>query len=395
MSNKWQYAKRAVAMQSSIIRETLKIIKKPGVISFAGGLPAPELFPVEEIKQACELALEKSSKLALQYGETEGIEPLREFLASRLQKSGTPITANNILITSASQQALDLVGKLFLDSGVYVICGRPTYLGAIQAFNAYGPQYVTLSSDENGINVDNLEDLIRKYKPRFIYLVPSFQNPDGRTLSLERRKKILALAEEYYLPVIEDDPYSELVYEGEKLPTMLSLSPENVIMLGTFSKLISPGLRIGWIVAPPFAFDKLVKLKQGADLHTSTFSQYVVYEFLKAGNLDKHIEKLKQVYSKRLKAMKEAIAKYFPEGVVTSNPRGGLFLWVELPEKIDTTDLLWSAVEKGVAYIPGTYFYPDGGGRNTMRLNFSYSSEDIIEEGIKRLGNVLKEALVK
>ncbi len=395
MSDKWRYAERALKLQASIIRETLKIIKRPGVISFAGGLPAPEFFPVDELKEAARLTLEKRAKYALQYGETEGIEALRQFLAERMKSVGVKIPHERVLITSASQQGLDLIGKLFIDDGTYVVTSRPTYLGAIQAFNAYAPKYVTLNSDDDGVNIDELEKIIEKYDPRFIYLVPSFQNPDGRTLSFERRKRIAEISVKYNLPVVEDDPYSELVYEGEKLPPIIALAPDNVIMLGTFSKIISPGLRIGWIIAPEFALDKLVKLKQGADLHTSTFAQWMIYEFLAAGNLDKHIQKLKSVYRNRLKAMLESIERYFPYEVKTSHPKGGLFLWAELPNSLDTSELLPYAVEKGVAYIPGTYFFPDGGGKNTMRLNFSYCDEATIEEGIKRLGDVFKQAIVR
>ncbi|MGB9561906.1 MAG: PLP-dependent aminotransferase family protein, partial [bacterium] len=365
------------------------------VISFAGGLPAPEFFPVDELKEAARLTLEKRAKYALQYGETEGIEALRQFLAERMKSVGVKIPHERVLITSASQQGLDLIGKLFIDDGTYVVTSRPTYLGAIQAFNAYAPKYVTLNSDDDGVNIDELEKIIEKYDPRFIYLVPSFQNPDGRTLSFERRKRIAEISVKYNLPVVEDDPYSELVYEGEKLPPIIALAPDNVIMLGTFSKIISPGLRIGWIIAPEFALDKLVKLKQGADLHTSTFAQWMIYEFLAAGNLDKHIQKLKSVYRNRLKAMLESIERYFPYEVKTSHPKGGLFLWAELPNSLDTSELLPYAVEKGVAYIPGTYFFPDGGGKNTMRLNFSYCDEATIEEGIKRLGDVFKQAIVR
>lgn len=393
MSDRWKYAERAVKLQASIIRETLKIIKRPGVISFAGGLPAPEFFPVEELKQAAISVLEKRAKYALQYGETEGIEPLREFLANRLKRDGIDISYNRVLITSASQQGLDLIGKLFVDEGDYIVTANPTYLGAIQAFNAYSPRYIPLRSDDDGFNPDGLEEIIEKYSPSFIYLVPSFQNPDGRTLSLERRKQIVEISLRYNIPIVEDDPYSELVYEGERLPPLISMAPENVILLGTFSKILSPGLRIGWIVAPEFALDKLCKLKQGADLHTSTFAQWIIYEFLSNGNLDKHIEDLKKVYKKRLEAMREAIARYFPPEVKTSHPRGGLFIWVELPEQIDTSELLKTAVENGVAYIPGTYFFTDGSGKNTMRLNFSYSNEETIFEGIRRLGDVFKQVL--
>ncbi|RLI95812.1 MAG: aminotransferase [Candidatus Aenigmatarchaeota archaeon] len=391
----WAYAERTKGVKSSIIREILKLINREGVISFAGGLPAPDLFPLDELEEACHKVFKNKAGKALQYGTTEGYYPLRDILAKWVTEQGIEATADDIMITTASQQGLDLVSKLFLDLGDNIITSAPTYLGAIQAFNAYSPRYITFKADEHGIKIDGLEEAIQKGKPRFIYLVPTFQNPDGRTLSLERRKKILALAREYKVPIIEDDPYSQLRYKGEDIPAMKALDPDCVILLGTFSKLIAPGFRVGWAIAPSEPRDKLIRLKQGADLHTSTFSQYVLYEFLSNGGLKRHLDRVKKVYARKLRVMKEGINRYFPDGVKVIPPEGGLFLWVELPKGLDTAELLQTAVEKGVAYIPGKYFYPDGSGENTCRLNFSFPSEGTIEEGVKRLGEFFKKALLE
>lgn len=394
-SDIWHYSRRALMMKSSIIRETLKITQKPGVISFGGGLPAPELFPKEELIECSQKVLREKGDSALQYGTTEGYYPLRELIAKRLERQGVKVSPDEVMITGGSQQGLDMCGKVFLDWGDTVVSARPTYLGAIQAFNAYFPKYVTLPSDEDGMTIDGLKEILETHNPRLIYLVPTFQNPDGRTIPLERRKKIIELANTFGVPIVEDDPYSELAFDGTVPPPMKALAPDEVIMLGTFSKLLAPGLRIAWVVAPQGAIDKFVRLKQGADLHTSTFSQYLIHEFAKDGKLENHIEKVRKVYSQRRNVMVEAMERYFPPEVKFTKPNGGLFLWVELPENVNATELLPKAVEKNVAYIPGSAFYPEGGGHNTMRLNFSKPSEAEIEEGIKRLAEVFKEALMR
>jgi len=393
MSEMWHYSRRALMMKSSIIREIIKIAKKPGVISFSGGFPAPELFPKAELAEISQRVLLEQGENALQYSTTEGYPLLREFIAGMLKKQGINISPDEILITGGSQQGLDLCGKVFLDWGDCVVSARPTYLGAIQAFNAYFPKYVTLPSDDDGMTIDGLKEILEMNNPRLIYLVPSFQNPDGRTIPLHRRTRILELAETYGVPVIEDDPYSVLVYEGTVPSPMKAMSPANVVMLGTFSKLLSPGLRIAWLVAPRGVIDKFVRMKQGTDLHTNTLGQYIIYEFAKDGGLYEHIERIKTLYAKRLKILIQAMEHYFPPEVKFSRPNGGLFLWVELPEGVNATELLPKAVEKNVAYIPGSAFYPDGGGHNTMRLNYSKPNEDEIEEGIKKLAEVFQEAL--
>jgi len=380
-------------MKSSVIRETLKITQKPGIISFGGGLPAPELFPKEELAEAAQKVIREQGEKALQYSTTEGYPPLREFIAQRMEKFGIKVSPDEIMITAGSQQGLDMCGRVFLDWGDSVVTARPTYLGAIQAFNAYFPKYVTLPSDDDGMTVDGLKEILETHNPRMIYLVPTFQNPDGRTIPIHRRERIIELARTYGVPIIEDDPYSELTYEGTIPTPMKALAPDDVIMLGTFSKLLAPGLRIGWLIAPPGVIDKFVRMKQGADLHTNTLAQFIIYEFVKDGKLDEHLTKIRELYAKRLKVMIEAMEHYFPPEVKFTRPKGGMFLWVELPEKVNTTELLPKAVEKNVAYIPGSAFYPDGGGHNTMRLNYSKPTEAEIEEGIKRLAEVFKEAL--
>jgi len=394
MSDNWQYSRRAVAMKSNVIREILKITKKPGVISFGGGLPAPELFPARGILEACKKVLTDRPHEALQYATTEGYPPLREAIAERMNNLGVKCEADEIMITGGSQQGLDVIGRVFLDPDSVVLTSRPTYLGAIQAFNAYHPHYVTQPSDDEGFTVFGLEELIETHGPRLIYLVPTFQNPDGRTIPEERRKIILDLAEQHGIPVIEDDPYSELVFEGGIPKHMKAMSPDNVIMLGTFSKLLAPGLRVAWLIAPKGnAYDRCVRMKQGADLHTNTFAQHVIYEFMREGALDEHLKVIKKTYAHRRDLMVEMMKKHFPEGVTFTEPTGGLFLWVTLPEKIDTTELLSKAVENNVAYIPGSAFYPDGGGKNTMRLNFSKPTEEEIEIGIPKLAKLFQEII--
>jgi 2-aminoadipate transaminase len=391
----WTFSVRAQEMKSSAIREILKITERPDIISFAGGLPAPELFPVEDLKKACEAVLDNVGPRSLQYSLTLGILPLRKFLAERLSPKGASLTEENILITGGSQQGLDLVGSVFLEKGSVVICESPTYLGAIQAFNAYNPHYVTVDMDKNGILTDQVEENIRKYKPRLIYVVPNFQNPSGITLSYERRKHLVELAKEYYIPIIDDNPYGELRYTGKDVPSLKSLGGDLVIQLGTFSKIISPGLRIGWIAASTEVMTMFERMKQGADLHTNTFAQYVVAQYVKDGRLDRHIEEIKAAYGERRDVMIKAMTEYFPENVKWTEPEGGLFLWAQLPQEISATDLLQEALKQKVAYVPGKPFYPYEDKDNTLRLNFSNASPEMIIEGIKRLGRVFKENIAQ
>jgi 2-aminoadipate transaminase len=407
MQTPWEYryAHRMRKMGSSAIRELLKLTEQPDIISFGGGLPAPEVFPVKEFQEACNCVLTERGAQALQYSTTEGYKPLREMIARHTARYSVPITAENILITSGSQQALDFIGRLFINRGDYVVVESPTYLGALQAWNAYGAQYISVPSDENGMVVDKLEEALR-IGPKFIYILPNFQNPSGSTLALERRRKLVELADKYGVPIIEDDPYGQLRYDGEHLPSVVYLDDHfrndgegeyrgNVIYLSTFSKLLAPGLRLAWVVAPPQVIQKLVMTKQAADLHTSSFNQQVAYEVGKGGFLDEHVKVIRATYKERRDVMLEMMDEMFPSEMHWTRPLGGMFLWGVLPEGVDAADVLKVAIERKVAFVPGTSFHPNGGGENTMRINFSFSSPDTIREGITRLGTTLKEVLAK
>ncbi|MFQ5868567.1 MAG: PLP-dependent aminotransferase family protein [Candidatus Zixiibacteriota bacterium] len=393
--SQWTFAGRALELESSIIRDILKVTSLPEVISFAGGLPAPELFPIEGLRKACRKVLEEIGPAALQYSLTTGVPPLKRFLAERVSKQGFEVDEGNIQVTAGSQQGLDLVGRLFVEPGNVVITEIPTYLGAIQAFNFYGAKYVSVPMDENGVLVEELEDRVKKSKPRIIYIVPNFQNPSGITLSEERRHQLVEVAKRYEVPIIEDNPYGELRYAGKEVPSIQSIGGDYVIQLQTFSKIISPGLRIGWISASKEIMALFERVKQSTDLHTNTFCQYVITEFAKDGSLDRHIEELKVAYSERRQVMLNAMEAHFPEEVNWTKPEGGLFLWVELPRGMNSAQLLDKAVERKVAYVPGSPFYAQTKGENTMRLNFSNASPEKIVEGIRRLGQVIKENLPK
>jgi 2-aminoadipate transaminase len=406
MQTPWEYryAHRIQRMESSVIRELLKLTEQPDIISFAGGLPAPDVFPVEQFREACNYVLDNFGPQALQYSTTEGYRPLRDMIARHTARYNIEITADNILITSGSQQALDFIGRLFLNRGDYIVVESPTYVGALQAWNAYGAQYIPVRADENGMIVDELEAALR-IGPKFIYILPNFQNPSGSTLSLERRHQLIELADRYGVPIVEDDPYGQLRYEGEHIPSIVSLDSEyrglnggghysgNVIYISTFSKLLAPGLRLAWVIAPPEVIRKLVMTKQAADLHTSSFNQYVAYEVAKGGFLDEHVKLIRAVYKERRDVMFEMMEEMFPQGVTWSKPKGGMFLWGVLPEGMNATELLKRAVERKVAFVPGEAFHPRGGGNNTMRINFSYSSPETIREGVRRLAATLKESI--
>jgi len=415
MTTRWGecYAQRTQRMGSSVIRELLKFSQQPEMISFAGGLPAPELFPLKEFEEAsCKILREKGAQ-ALQYGTTEGYPPLREFIVEKMGRYGIKATVDNVLITHGSQQALDLIGKVFLDPGDTVLLEAPSYMGGIQAFTAYQARYITVPIDDEGMRVDLVEEELEKGCPKFIYVLPNFQNPAGVTLSEERRERLVVLANEYGVPLIEDDPYGELRYEGDHIPPLVVLDERhlskrsegkanaegffegNVIYMSTFSKTLAPGLRLGWVVAPVEVVSKLVQAKQGADLHTSTFTQMLAYEVVRTGFLDGHVRELRKVYRERRDVMLEAMEEHFPEGVRWTRPQGGLFLWATVPEEIDTAELLKEAVEEKVVFVPGFAFFADGRGHNTMRLNFSNAQPEMIQEGIRRLGKVIEKRLEK
>lgn len=405
MHTSWdhRYAHRTKGMASSAIRELLKVTSIPGMISFGGGFPAPEVFPIEKFKEASDTVLSEMGKQALQYGTTEGYQPLRELIASNAGKYGIKISPDNVLITTGSQQALDLFGKIFINRGDRVLVESPTYLGAIQAWNAYGVNYVTIPADENGMQTEHLEEFINT-NVKFIYALPNFQNPTGTTLSLERRNDLIHIANQYGVPIIEDDPYGQLRYEGEHIPPLVVLDDEirskdfpvyrgNVIYTSTFSKILAPGLRLAWVVAPVEVIKKLVLAKQGSDLNTSTLNQFLAYELAKTPWMREHILNIRNVYRERRNAMLEALEEYMPEGTCWTKPKGGLFLWVVLPKGYDTTQIFPKAIEEKVAYVPGESFHPNGGGENTMRLNFSACKPEVIKEGINRLAKVIKANL--
>lgn len=398
-----RFAWRTDQMASSAIRELLKLSALPDVISFAGGLPAAEVFPIEKFKESADIVLSEMGEKALQYGTTEGFQPLREMIAENATKYGIQISADNVMITSGSQQALDLLGRIFINRGDRVLVESPTYLGAIQAWNAYGVKYVTIPFDDDGMQTDLLESRLRTGL-KFIYVLPNFQNPTGVTLARERRKALVEMANNYGVPIVEDDPYGQLRYEGEHLPPVVVMDDEirakefpiysgNVIYTSTFSKILAPGLRLAWVVAPEDVIKKMVQAKQGCDLHTSTFNQYLAYQVANGDWIKTHIRSIRQTYKERRDVMLKALEDNMPEEVHWTRPAGGLFLWATFPESIDTNTLFKSAIKEKVAFVPGGSFHPQGGGENTMRLNFSNSKPELIVEGIKRLAKVIKKNL--
>jgi len=391
------HSRSAQNMKRSEIRELLKVIRQPDIISFAGGLPATETFPVKELEQISSQLLREKGATALQYGPTEGEIALREELAKWLTHEKASLTPENILITTGSQQGLDIVSKVFLDPRDIVVLELPTYIGALQAFTAYRARMTGVPQDNHGMRTELLEKLLAKLarknkKPKFIYAVPDFQNPSGVTMSLERRKAILELAYKYEIPIVEDSPYRDLRFAGQAVPAIYSLDTENqVIVLGTFSKLLCPGLRIAWIIAPVEWMDKMVVSKQGMDLCSPSFTQLIVAEYLKRGLLQAQIQHIRSLYAKKREAMLTALRKYMPKGVKWTEPEGGLFLWIKLPKRMSATDLFPKAIDSKVAYVVGSAFHCNGKGHNTMRINFSYPSEQQIDEGIKRLASMIQE----
>lgn len=392
----YSYAKRMAHLRASEIRELLKLTENSEIISFAGGLPAPELFPVEDIIEATVKVLREEGQAALQYATTEGYAPLRRWIAQRVNKTrGTALEADNILITNGSQQALDLSGKVFLDEGDVVLCECPTYMAAISAFRAYGCQFKEVPTDDEGMVTEALEYILCSTpRVKLIYVIPDFQNPTGRSWSLKRRRALYDLAEKYDVVVLEDDPYGELRYEGEAEPAVKSFdSTGHVFLFGTFSKIFCPGYRIGWIVGDREALSKYVLAKQGADLQSSTIAQREIVTFLELFDLDAHIDKLKAVYQRRRDLAVALMTQAFPDSVRFTKPKGGLFTWSELPEACDARVLLQKSLAAKVAFVPGGAFFPNGGHENTMRLNFSNVPEELLAEGLQRLGALLHSEL--
>ena len=400
----YRYAQRTQRMKASAIRELLKVTEQPDMISFGGGFPAPDVFPVEEFRRACNHVLDRMGPESLQYSGTDGYAPLRQMISRHTVKLGINVDIDNILITSGSQQALDLLGKIFINRGDRILVENPTYLGALQAWNAYGADYIPVPTDEYGMRTDLLEESLRK-GAKFIYVLPNFQNPTGTTLPMERRLELIHLADRYGVPIVEDDPYGQLRYEGEDLPLVELLDSQsrvqngsytgNVIYLSTFSKILAPGIRLAWVIAPKEVIRKLGLAKQGTDLHTSTFAQMVAHEVGQHGFIDRHVKVIQQVYQERRDTMLDSLEEHMPDGVSWTHPEGGLFLWVTLPERFDATAIFPKIIEEKVAYVPGEFFHPLGDGKNTLRLNFSFCTPEKINEGIARLGKAFKKELLE
>lgn len=388
-----KFANRIDSLRASDIREILKITQRAEVISFAGGLPAPELFPVEEIKEISRLLMEESGRVALQYSTTEGYEPLRQKIAARIgRKFQTQASAEEVMITSGSQQALDFTGKLFLDAGDVVLCESPTYLAAISAFRAYQPEFIAVPTDDDGMIIEELERILATTdNVKLVYVIPDFQNPTGRTWSRERRRRFIETVSRYGVAVLEDNPYGELRFEGEILPSIKSMDREGLVIgTGTFSKTFCPGMRIGWLVAAPPVIEKYVLIKQGADLCTSLRNQMEIDLFMELFDFEGNLVRLTELYRQRRNAMVAALEAMMPEGVSFTRPQGGLFLWVTLPERIKAIELLKRCLEQNVAFVPGDSFFPNGGVENTLRLNYSNMPEDRIREGVARLAAAIR-----
>ncbi|MCJ2164187.1 MULTISPECIES: PLP-dependent aminotransferase family protein [unclassified Pseudodesulfovibrio] len=390
MSNK--FARRMGTVHRSFIREILKVTANPEIISFAGGLPNPELFPVSAMDLASREVFADIGASALQYSTTEGDAGLRAIISARYQKRGLAVDPDSILITTGSQQILDIAAKVFLDKGDKVVIERPGYLGAIQAFSIFEPEFVTVSLEDDGPNLQELEAVF-KAGAKCFYAVPNFQNPSGVSYSLEKRKAVAELTDKYDVLFVEDDPYGELRFLGKDLPSVYSFCKNPSILCGSFSKIAAPGFRIGWVVAEKEIYDKLVIAKQASDLHTSTVAQAIMRRYLEKNDIEAHVELIKERYGRQRECMVEMIGKYFPDCVSITKPEGGMFLWATMPEGFSSMDLFDKAIKDKVAFVPGRPFFVDGSGENTLRLNFSNSDEARIEEGIKRLGRSIDSFL--
>ena len=391
-----KFASRMDNLKASEIREILKLTQQPEIISFAGGLPAPELFPVEEMAKASQEVLKESGRQALQYSTTEGYLPLREFIANRMsEKNNIKTTPDNILVTSGSQQGLDFSGRVFLDEGDIVLLESPSYLGAINAFKANQPRFIEIPTDDDGMIMEELEKVLEKEdRVKMIYVIPDFQNPSGRTWTLERRKKFMEIINKYEIPTIEDNPYGELRYEGEALPALKALDEKGlVVFLGSFSKILAPGYRLGWVCAEGEILEKYNFIAQASTLQASTIGQMETAKFLEMFDLDKHVDKIKEVYGKRRELMLKTMKEEFPPEVKFTHPTGGLFIWVILPEYINADEMALECIAEKVAYVPGGSFFPNGGNKNTFRMNYSGMPDERIIEGVKRIAKVIKKNL--
>jgi 2-aminoadipate transaminase len=382
------------AVRASTIREILKVTEQPEIISFAGGLPAPELFPVDNVLRATERVLSETGAASLQYSPSEGFAPLRETLAAESRKRGINCRADDILIMTGSQQPLDLAGKIFLDAGDCVLTESPTYMAAIQAFQTYGARFASAPTDEEGLIPEDLPALIEREQPKFLYTIPNFQNPTGVTLTAERRKRLYSIAARYGLIVLEDDPYGALRYAGKNIPPIKALDTEGIVVYqSTISKTIAPGLRVGWVIASKEIRAKLTIAKQAADLHTSSLDQRVVHRYLTDFDSDGHIELIRRSYGERFSVMNATLRETMPQGFTWTHPEGGMFLWVTCPEGVNTNELMRDALARKVLFVPGQDFFSNEPGLRYMRLNFSNASLEQIRVGIRRLAEVCTAAV--
>ena len=392
----WTLAQRAEKMNPSVIREILKVTEQPGIISFAGGLPSPQTFPIEAMREASERVLRQDGKAALQYAASEGYTPLREWVAQDLLKQGMRISPDQVLITTGSQQGLDLVAKILIDAGSRILVETPTYLGALQAFTPMEPTVVSVNSDADGVDAADLKIKVGRGtdKARFVYLLPNFQNPTGRTMTEERRAAVAQVAAETGLPIIEDNPYGDLWFDAPPAPSLSSRHPDGSVYLGSFSKILAPGLRLGYVVAPKALYPKLLQAKQAADLHTPSFNQRVVAEVLKDGFIERHVPTIRALYKQQCDAMLAAMDKEMAGlGLSWNRPAGGMFLWVQLPQGMQAIPLLDKAVKKGVAFVPGSAFYADNANASTLRLSFVTATVDQINTGMAALAAAVRESL--
>jgi 2-aminoadipate transaminase len=387
----WQFSERTQQLKSSAIREILKVTMRPEIISFAGGLPSPETFPVERMRAAYDSVLSRQGKVSLQYGPTDGYAPLREWIADSLSIDGAKIIPDQVLMVSGSQQGLDLLAKTLIDEGSKVLVETPSYLGALQAFSVYQPEFVSVPTDDAGL----LPEAVHKVGQgaRLLYALPNFQNPTGRSLSIERRISLVDTCAKMGLPLIEDDPYGALSYNGDPLPKMLTMNPNGVIYMGSFSKVLTPGIRLGYVVAPLPLTRKLEQAKQAADLHTAQLTQMVVHEVIKDGFLTQHIPTIRKLYADQCQAMLAALTEFFPASVGWTKPEGGMFIWITMPKHIDSMQLLDEAIAQNVAFVPGAPFYANAPQQNTLRLSFVTVSPEKIREGIARLGKLIAAKL--
>jgi 2-aminoadipate transaminase len=387
----WQFSQRAEQLQSSAIREILKITMRPEIISFAGGLPSPLTFPVERMREAYDAVLSRTGKVALQYGPSDGYAPLREWIADSLSTADCRIVPEQVLMLSGSQQGLDLLGKVLVDEGSKVLVETPSYLGALQAFSVYRPEFVSVATDDDGLVPEALDAVGQG--ARLLYSLPNFQNPTGRSMTMERRVALVEACARLRVPLIEDDPYGALSYNGEPLPKLLNMNPAGVVYMGSFSKVLTPGIRLGYAVAPVPLARKMEQAKQATDLHTAQLTQMVVHEVVKDGFLTEHIPTIRKLYAAQCRSMLDALQEFFPAGATWTRPQGGMFIWVTLPAHIDSMELLEAAVAQNVAFVPGAPFYANTPASNTLRLSFVTVPPEQIRVGVEKLGKLIAQRM--